>query len=229
MRGIVQRVASAQVSVDGKVVSKIGRGLMVLLGIKEGDTTLDMEYVCRKLLNMRLFDDDSGKPWKRSVMDAGLEVLVVSQFTLYCKLKGNKPDFHAAMKSSKSKPMYEGFLDLASRTYQNDRIFGGKFGAMMMVSLVNDGPVTIEICSDGVNHVPSKNKDKRKGASASSSQKKASNRKENERKTNGVGRKASKPETVIEGDTGGEVRPKESSPSLSHAQLFWAPTMLLLS
>mmetsp|Transcript_25283 Transcript_25283/g.35311 ORF Transcript_25283/g.35311 Transcript_25283/m.35311 type:complete len:226 (-) Transcript_25283:22-699(-) len=217
-----------KVSVDGKVVSKIGRGLMVLLGIKEGDTKLDMEYVCRKLLNMRLFDDDTGKPWKRSVMSAGLEVLVVSQFTLYCKLKGNKPDFHAAMNSSKSEPMYEEFLDLAAGAYRKDRISGGKFGAMMMVSLVNDGPVTIEICSDSVNHVSSKNKDNRKGASPSfSSQNKAANRKKNEGAV--TDRKANNSETMIEGDAGGEIRLKESSLLSSHAQLFWAPAILLNS
>ena len=146
-------------SVDGKIVSEIGKGLLVLLGIRNGDTTQDIEYTCRKLLNVRLFPQDGvskPKPWAASVMEADGEVLVVSQFTLYAKLKGRKPDFHRSLKGELSEPMYESFVRLARETYRDDRIQTGVFGAMMDVSLVNDGPVTIEICSDDVNHQPPK-------------------------------------------------------------------------
>mmetsp|Transcript_9379 Transcript_9379/g.13076 ORF Transcript_9379/g.13076 Transcript_9379/m.13076 type:complete len:199 (+) Transcript_9379:88-684(+) len=155
MKGVVQKVDSAQVEVDGKVVSKIGAGLLVLLGIKEKDDHRDLEYVCRKVLNVRLFEK-SGQMWKTSVMDADLDVLVVSQFTLYGRLKGNKPDFHEAMKANRSKAMYEDFLALARKSYKSERIQGGVFGAHMMVSLTNNGPVTLEICSDGIQHARTK-------------------------------------------------------------------------
>mmetsp|Transcript_1071 Transcript_1071/g.1503 ORF Transcript_1071/g.1503 Transcript_1071/m.1503 type:complete len:219 (+) Transcript_1071:108-764(+) len=167
MKGLIQKVKSASVTVDGKIVSKINRGLLVLLGIQETDKIEDLEYVCRKALNCRLFDK-KGKPWGQSVMGAELEVLVVSQFTLYAKMKGNKPDFHLAMKSNRSEPMYDYFLELARKTYRPDRVFGGEFGAMMDIALVNDGPVTIEICSDGIEHRKSKAKidfDKKKPVS----------------------------------------------------------------
>mmetsp|Transcript_18644 Transcript_18644/g.45747 ORF Transcript_18644/g.45747 Transcript_18644/m.45747 type:complete len:221 (-) Transcript_18644:49-711(-) len=151
MKGLIQRVTEAEVTVDGKTISKIGKGLCILLGIKTSDTQQDLEYVCRKVLNLRLFEKN-GQAWKSSVMDSGLEVLIVSQFTLYAKLKGNKPDFHEAMKSSLSEPMYEAFLKLAAKTYSKEKIKGGKFGAMMQVNIKNDGPVTVEVFSDDVKH-----------------------------------------------------------------------------
>jgi len=149
MRALIQKVTEAQVAVDGKVVSKIASGLLVLLGISETDTREDLEFLCRKVLNVRLFDNEkTGKPWNWSVMSANKEVLIVSQFTLYAKLKGNKPDFHQAMNGERSEPMYEDFLALARRTHAPDKIKAGVFGAMMHVSLTNDGPVTIQITTD---------------------------------------------------------------------------------
>ena len=94
MRLIIQRVNHASVTVNEKVISKIGKGLCCLIGIVEEDTKEDAEYISRKILNLRLWDDENGKRWNKSVMDMKYDILLVSQFTLYAVLKGNKPDFH---------------------------------------------------------------------------------------------------------------------------------------
>ncbi|KAI6217759.1 D-aminoacyl-tRNA deacylase [Aphelenchoides fujianensis] len=97
MRFVIQRVTRAAVAVDGQLISEIGRGICVLVGICREDTDEDVEWGVRKLLNLRLFDNPNGKRWNKSVVDCGLEILCVSQFTLHSVLKGNKLDFHRSM------------------------------------------------------------------------------------------------------------------------------------
>ncbi|KAJ6885966.1 D-aminoacyl-tRNA deacylase [Populus alba x Populus x berolinensis] len=132
MRAVVQRVTSASVEVDGHMVSEIGPGLLVLVGLHESDTDSNADYICRKVLNMRLFTNEStGRGWDQNVMQRNYEVLLVSQFTLYGVLKGNKPDFHVAMPPQKAKPFYESLVDKFRKAYRPDAIKDGVFGAMM--------------------------------------------------------------------------------------------------
>ncbi|KAG6548413.1 hypothetical protein Mapa_009899 [Marchantia paleacea] len=146
MRAVLQRVISARVEVEGRIVSQIGPGLLVLVGVLDSDTDVDAEYMCRKLLNTRIFaNENSGKPWDQNVMQKGYEVLLVSQFTLYGMLKGNKLDFHVAMPPERAKPFYESFVARVAKAYKEDCVKDGIFGAMMQVHLVNDGPVTIQL------------------------------------------------------------------------------------
>ncbi|KZT09579.1 D-tyrosyl-tRNA deacylase [Laetiporus sulphureus 93-53] len=148
MRAVVQRVRSASVTVDSEVISSISRGLMVLVGIGKDDTPVDVENVAKKILNLRIFDDGSGAMWKKSVKDIDGEVLCVSQFTLLANTtKGNKPDFHRAMTAESSRQMYTSFLERISSMYKPEKIKDGRFGAMMSVSLVNEGPVTLTLDS----------------------------------------------------------------------------------
>ncbi|XP_069944219.1 D-aminoacyl-tRNA deacylase 1, partial [Cherax quadricarinatus] len=134
-------------TVGEEVISSIGRGLCVLIGIHKNDTQADIDFIVRKILNTRLFEDGNGKRWQLSVKDAGLEVLTVSQFTLYCDLKGNKPDYRHAMGGEAAQAFYEDFFTQLCRQYTSDKVKDGKFGAMMEVSILNDGPVTINIDS----------------------------------------------------------------------------------
>ena len=158
MRAVIQRVKSASVTVDGAVVSSIGPGLVVLVGIGGDDTEEDAEYIAGKCLRARLFPGDppsgeggatnwdGAKPWDRSVMDIDGEVLFVSQFTLHGYFKGNRPDFHRAMAPESAKAFYRDFLACARETVyagNGTRIKDGIFGAKMDVALVNDGPVTL--------------------------------------------------------------------------------------
>ena len=158
MRAVIQRVKSASVTVDDAMVSSIGPGLVVLVGIGGDDTEEDAEYVAGKCLRARLFPGDppegvggaknwdGAKPWDRSVMDIDGEVLFVSQFTLHGYFKGNRPDFHRAMAPEQAKAFYREFLACArERVYagKGTRIKDGIFGAKMDVALVNDGPVTL--------------------------------------------------------------------------------------
>uniref|UniRef100_A0A182P2J1 D-aminoacyl-tRNA deacylase n=1 Tax=Anopheles epiroticus TaxID=199890 RepID=A0A182P2J1_9DIPT len=144
MKAIIQRVASAKVTVGDELVSSIGRGLCVLVGISAEDNANDVEWMARKLLNLRLFEE-SGKRWMASVMDLQLEILCVSQFTLYHRLKGNRPDFSRAMQGPDAQQLYESLLQRMRNEYATERILDGRFGAMMQVHVVNDGPVTLEI------------------------------------------------------------------------------------
>ncbi|XP_050287167.1 uncharacterized protein LOC126726080 [Quercus robur] len=148
MRAVVQRVASASVEVEGRIVSEIGPGLLVLVGLHESDSDSDADYICRKVLNMRLFPNEStGKGWDHNVMQKNYEVLLVSQFTLYGILKGNKPDFHVAMPPQTAKPFYASLVERFQKSYKPDAIKDGVFGAMMQVNLINDGPVTMQLDS----------------------------------------------------------------------------------
>ena len=144
MRAVVQRVKHASVSVDGAVVGAIGPGLLVLLGVGQGDTARESDWLVNKIVNLRIFADDQGK-MNRSVLEAGSAVLLVSQFTLYgdCR-KGRRPSFVGAAAPSLAEPMYERFGAQLSAAGV-DRVAYGVFGADMAVELLNDGPVTLVI------------------------------------------------------------------------------------
>ncbi|KAB1221996.1 D-tyrosyl-tRNA(Tyr) deacylase [Morella rubra] len=123
MRAVVQRVAAASVEVDGRVVSEIGPGLVVLVGVHESDSDSDADYICRKVLNMRLFpNENSGRGWDQNVMQRNYEVLLVSQFTLCGFLKGNKPDFHVAMPPQTAKPFYASLVERFQKSYNPSAI-----------------------------------------------------------------------------------------------------------
>ncbi|XP_061763644.1 D-aminoacyl-tRNA deacylase 1 isoform X1 [Nerophis ophidion] len=147
MKAIIQRVTRASVTVGDEQISSIGRGVCVLLGISVDDTHADAEYIVRKILNLRLFEDENGRAWSKSVMDRNLEVLCVSQFTLQCILKGNKPDFHSAMPAELAQPFYASILENMRSGYKPELVKDGRFGASMQVHIQNDGPVTIEVVS----------------------------------------------------------------------------------
>ncbi|KAL9887439.1 D-aminoacyl-tRNA deacylase isoform 2-T2 [Glossina fuscipes fuscipes] len=117
MKMIVQRVTAAKVTVGDEVISSIGRGLCVLIGITHTDGSKDVEYLSRKLLALRLFEDENGKRWQKSVKDEKLEILCISQFTLYHRLKGNKPDFHMAMQGEQAQILYQSFLKRLANEY----------------------------------------------------------------------------------------------------------------
>lgn len=150
MRVVLQRVSSARVTVDGCVTGEIGRGLLLLQGIEPADTAAEGEWLAQKIAKLRIFADTEGQ-MNRSVADIGGGILVVSQFTLHASTaKGTRPSFHAAARPEHARPLYEQFIAqlraaLAYSPYADaiDRVQTGEFGAMMQVSLVNDGPVTI--------------------------------------------------------------------------------------
>lgn len=146
MRALLQRVSSASVSIDGKTVSSIQHGLLILLGIEEADTTEDMDWLCGKITRLRIFEDEDGK-MNRSIQDTHGDVIVVSQFTLHASTKkGNRPSFLKAAAPAISEPLYDTFcLSLENELGRN--IGRGVFGADMQVSLINTGPVTIWIDS----------------------------------------------------------------------------------
>jgi D-tyrosyl-tRNA(Tyr) deacylase len=138
MRALVQRVSEASVTVDSERVSEIGPGLLVLLGVRTGDTTEAADKLVRKLLALRIFEDEDGR-MNRSVEDADGAILCVSQFTLYGDArKGNRPSFVEAAPAEEAEPLYEHVRNGLGAE-------GGRFGARMSVALVNDGPVTLLI------------------------------------------------------------------------------------
>ncbi|KAL3424229.1 d-tyrosyl-trna deacylase [Phlyctema vagabunda] len=151
MKAILQRVLSASVTVDTKLVSSIGKGVLVFAAVAPGDTEKDVETLANKVLKMRLWDDESGGRWKHNVQDISGEVLCVSQFTLLASTKkGTKPDFHGAMGGDEARILYQLFVSKVQQGYKAEKVKDGVFQAMMEVALVNDGPVTLEITT-GVN------------------------------------------------------------------------------
>ncbi|VDP21221.1 unnamed protein product [Soboliphyme baturini] len=143
MRIVVQRVHGAFVKVGEEIISRIGRGLCVLVGIFRDDTEEDLNRMIRKILNIRLFSEISEKRWCKSVSDLRLEVLCISQFTLCATVKKNRPDYHLAMEPVKAHEFYQKFLDELRNQHGQDLVKDGKFGEHMDVHLENDGPVTI--------------------------------------------------------------------------------------
>ena len=141
MKLVIQKVKKAKVEVEDKTVGQIEKGYMVLLGVKKGDTKENADYLARKLCNLRIFEDENGK-MNLSIKDVNGELLIISQFTLYanCK-KGRRPSFLDAAKPEISKPLYEYFNQALENAGVHTET--GIFGAMMKVSLINDGPTTI--------------------------------------------------------------------------------------
>lgn len=145
MKAVIQRVSRASVDVNDETIGKIGRGFLILLGVANEDTDEDMDYLVKKITQMRIFEDEAGK-MNLSLKDVGGEILIISQFTLFASTKkGNRPSFTEAGAPDFSKEMYLKFIaacrDCGIHTEE------GEFGSHMMVSLVNDGPVTITMDS----------------------------------------------------------------------------------
>ena len=142
MRVVVQRVSEASVTIDGKVHAAIGHGLMILVGFEVDDTEKSMDWLCAKIVHLRIFSDSEGK-MNLSALDVGGDILAVSQFTLHASTqKGNRPSFIRAASPSISEPLYNTFVKHLSEQL-GKAVATGKFGADMKVALVNDGPVTI--------------------------------------------------------------------------------------
>ena len=146
MRILIQRVKKASVTIDNKLKSQINKGLLVLLGIENEDNEADIEWLCNKIINLRIFDDKEGV-MNLSALDINAEILLVSQFTLHASTKkGNRPSYIHAAKPDIAIPLYEAFCKTLKEKIGKD-IATGKFGANMQVELINDGPVTIWIDS----------------------------------------------------------------------------------
>jgi D-tyrosyl-tRNA(Tyr) deacylase len=149
MRVVIQRTKKAAVAVEGKEINAIDEGLMILLGIEDSDTDEDIQWLCAKIVNLRVFDDENGVMNESILQNPEMEILLVSQFTLFASTKkGNRPSYIRASKPDFAVPMYEKFIAELSRQLGKE-VKTGVFGAYMQVSLVNDGPVTI--CIDTKN------------------------------------------------------------------------------
>lgn len=144
MRALVQRVSEGGVTIQEENISEsIGNGMVILLGIKDDDTPEDVDFVAKKCVNLRIFEDEEGK-MNRSITDTGGEILLISQFTLYGNaLKGNRPSFIQAAKPDTAIPLYEKFIHSLKNEIGDEAVKTGSFGAMMSVKIINDGPVTI--------------------------------------------------------------------------------------
>jgi len=143
---VIQRVSSASVTIEQKVKSSIGKGLLVLVGIEDADTQEDIDWLATKIVNLRIFNDEQGV-MNVSVLDDGGEIIVVSQFTLHASTKkGNRPSYLRASKPDVAIPMYEKFVQAVEQNLGKP-VGTGEFGADMKVNLLNDGPVTIVIDS----------------------------------------------------------------------------------
>jgi D-tyrosyl-tRNA(Tyr) deacylase len=143
LRLLIQRVSQAKVTVDGKTVGQIGEGLLIFVGIGEGDTEYDCSEMAEKAVRMRIFEDENGK-MNLDLLQIGASALIISQFTLYADTrKGNRPSFTEAAKPEAAKRLYEQFIIEMRVHLGNEKVAEGIFGAMMDVELINKGPVTI--------------------------------------------------------------------------------------
>jgi D-tyrosyl-tRNA(Tyr) deacylase len=148
MRALVQRVKEGSVTINGTLQGRIGKGYVILLGIRDGDTREDAVYLADKCSSLRVLEDNAGK-MNLSLKDGDGSVLVVSQFTLYADTeRGNRPSFVAAARPEVAEPLYRVFVERMREVLGQDKVKTGVFGAMMEVGIVNDGPVTIIIESD---------------------------------------------------------------------------------
>ena len=146
MRVTIQRVSEASVTIDGKIKSSIGKGLLVLAGFEEADTVEDLEWMSNKIVSLRIFQDEN-EQMNLSVKDIGGDIIIVSQFTLHALTKkGNRPSFFRAAKPDIAIPLYEKFVAQVEKDLEK-KIGTGEFGADMKVTLINDGPVTINMDS----------------------------------------------------------------------------------
>ena len=144
MRAVVQRVSKASVTVEGEIISKIGLGLLILLGVENEDAKADIEWLSRKIVNLRIFNDEEGV-MNKSLLEINGEAIVVSQFTLHASIKkGNRPSYLKAAKPEIAIPAYENFVERLEIDL-GKKVGTGVFGADMKVELLNDGPVTITI------------------------------------------------------------------------------------
>ena len=150
MRAVVQRVKNASVNIEGNIFSSINHGFLVLLGISVNDNDLDMEYILDKIINLRVFTDNFGK-MNDDISTINGEILVVSQFTLYGDVrKGRRPSYTEAENGENAERIYENFINKLKDKYNSEKIKSGQFGAMMDVSLINNGPVTILLDSEKI-------------------------------------------------------------------------------
>ena len=146
MRVVIQRVSHASVTINGNCKSAINRGMLILVGIEGADGTEDIDWLCKKIINLRIFDDENGV-MNKSLLDYGLEILLVSQSTLYGDArKGNRPSYVRSAKFDEGIILYEKFIDELEKL--NVKVSHGEYGADMDVELINDGPVTILLDSN---------------------------------------------------------------------------------
>jgi D-tyrosyl-tRNA(Tyr) deacylase len=146
MRALIQRVQKGSVTVDDNVIGQINQGLVILLGVKDGDTEAAAEYLAQKIVNLRIFQDENGK-FNRPALDVGAELLAISQFTLYADTRrGRRPGFSDAARPEVSIPLYEKFVEYLQSS--GLKVETGEFGAHMIVEIINDGPVTIMLDSE---------------------------------------------------------------------------------
>ncbi len=142
MIAVIQRVSEASVTIDQKIKSSIGNGLLILVGIEDADGKEDIEWLCNKIVNLRIFNDEAGV-MNKSVKEVNGEIIVVSQFTLHASTKkGNRPSYIRASKPDIAIPLYENFVSVLEGVFEKG-VGTGEFGADMKVALINDGPVTI--------------------------------------------------------------------------------------
>ena len=148
MKLILQRVTESRCNVDGSVTGQTKQGFVVLVGVTHDDTDADARYLAQRTVSLRVFEDAAGK-MNRSIADINGEILAVSQFTLYADTrKGNRPSFIRASRPEHATPIYEAYVAALRRELGEAHVATGIFGANMQIELINDGPVTIELCSD---------------------------------------------------------------------------------
>ena len=145
MKAWIQRVSEASVTIDGERVAAIGRGYLIFFGVTHGDSEAMADKLAKRVVSLRIFEDENGKT-NKSIEDVGGSIIVVSQFTLYADTKhGNRPGFSSAARPEQANPIYESFVSKLTEALGEARVGTGRFGADMKVALVNDGPFSVEL------------------------------------------------------------------------------------